>query len=121
MSIIELTDTVNDILKKVSKGNPGALNVCCSMIKKGDERENDSSMGGVAYLLLLDEFEIYGPEIWMLFKDVCDRDLLLTMGMLRACQLGTVTRERLHHAIQNSGYGVDVKKEAVTEWPLPVR
>lgn len=107
MSLIELTDTVNDILKKISKGNPGALSVCMGMIKMGDYREN-TPMGGMAYLLMLDSFEIYGDDIWMLHADVCSQNVLTAMMLLRACQIGKVSREALCHAIQHDGEGIDV-------------
>lgn len=65
-------------------------------------------MGGIGQLVNLDSFNVYGADIWGLFKDVCKQNLVHTVAVLRAVQMGFIGREQLHHAIQNRGEGIDV-------------
>jgi hypothetical protein len=44
----------------------------------------------------------------LLFKDVCGQSIIKTVGMLRAVQLGYCSREKLNHAIDNRGQGIDI-------------
>lgn len=105
---IKLSDTVMDCASKMSEGNPGGLSVCMQMISTGAKIDPDAFGGGVAGLLAMDSLGIYGSRIWMLYKDVCGENLTKTMAMLRAWQLGFLTRSALDHAIDNYGNGVDV-------------
>lgn len=100
-----------DALIKMTEGNPGALTVCMELIKKADAIDPDSLIGGFGKVLTLDTFEIYGPAIWMLYKDVCQQSLVLTIAALRAVQLGFRSPEDLHHAINNRGDGWDAEVE----------
>ena len=56
-----------------------------------------------------DTFEIYEEKIWMLYKDVCGENLVNTLGVLRACQLGIISQAELKHAIESYGDGIDVE------------
>lgn len=96
---IELTDTLIDIFTKLSEGNPGALTILLRMYHEGDKIDPDAAGGGVIHLLSIDSFGIYGPRIWMLYKDVCGSDLVNTLGVLRAVQLGIISRQLLDQAI----------------------
>ena len=107
-SRIQLTDTAMSAAMKMSDGNPGALTVCAMMLKQGAEIDPDSSMGGLGNLLDMDTLGIYGPQIWMLFKDVCSQDLRVTCALLRAWQLGFVSDVGLRAAIDNYGDGIDI-------------
>lgn len=105
---IELTDTPLSAIAKLCDGNPGALTVCCELFKQGAEIDPNAFGGGLSALLSLDSYGIYGPDIWMLFKDVCGQSIPHTIGMLRAVQLGILPESTLKHAIQNRGNGLDV-------------
>jgi hypothetical protein len=63
---IELTDNVNDIMRKMSEGNPGALRVCADILKHGGQIDPDSALGGFGAILSLDTHAIYSSRIWML-------------------------------------------------------
>jgi len=108
MSKIQLTDSVFDVLKKVSEGNPGALNVCMRLIREGEYIDPDNIMGGIGIVLSLDGMEIYGSRIWMLYKDVCKEDLVDMVAELRSRQLGFVSDNDINIAIDNYGKGIDV-------------
>lgn len=108
MTRIDLNDTMQSVVIKMAEGNPGALRVCMDLLAKGEQIDPDDWAGGFGNLLSLDTLAVYGSRIWMLFKDVCDLDLIKTIAMLRAWQLGFTTRESLNYAIDNRGAGLDV-------------
>ena len=105
---IELNDTTMDIIQKMSEGNPGALTVVMRMIAEGAAIDPQGFMGGLGAVLSLDTHRIYGARIWMLYKDVCGEDLMKTLAVLRACQLGELTDIEMQHAIDFRGEGIAV-------------
>jgi hypothetical protein len=90
--------TVVQTVSALAEGNPGALSVCVDILK----------LGSVAPLLLIDSFGIYGSKIWMLYKDVCGQSVSGVIALLQAVQLGELSEDTLHHAIENYGAGIDV-------------
>lgn len=104
---LKLDDTVQDMVIKISEGNPGALTVCLDILKKGKSIDPDGFDSGIGSLLLFDSLSLYGSQIWMLYKDVCGEDLTKTVAMLRAWQLGFISEDNLKHAINNYGNGID--------------
>lgn len=105
---IQLTDSLQDILIKMSEGNPGALTVCLLIMTKGEQIDPDNAMGGLGAVLFLDTLRLYGPKIWMLYKDVCECDLPRMLAMLRAVQLGLVSRTQLKLAVEAYGEGLNI-------------
>ncbi len=105
---IQLTDSPKDMIIKLSDGNPGAVSVLMQLLTRSAAVDPDSAFGPFTYLLNLNAFGIYGPRIWMLYKDVCHEDIVSTMAVLRATQLGIITRATLKHAIDNYGDGLSV-------------
>ena len=110
---INLMDTEKEVLMKLSEEdtggyNPGALNVCMNLLKDGDTIDPQAAFGGMSHLLNLDSYNIYGHRIWMLYKDVCHEDLIRTVAVLRAMQLGIAPEKDVQHAIDNRGQGIDV-------------
>lgn len=99
MSKLDLTDTVQTALFKMSEGNPGGLTVMMQMMQHGDAIDPDGFMGGFGAIMWLDTYEIYGSRIWILYKDVCGCNLLNTFAMIRACQLGFISSTKLNNAI----------------------
>lgn len=105
---IQLTDSIPDVLFKISEGNPGALNVCINILKEGEKIDPDNALGGLGVLLSLDTLGLYGSKIWMLYKDVCDCELSAMLAVLRAWQLGFATADQIHRAVDNRGDGLNV-------------
>lgn len=105
---IELTDTAPDVLQKMSEGNPGALTVCIQLMKQGGDIDPDDVLGGLGKVLTLDTLGVYGPRIWMLYKDVCGQSLPRMVALLRGWQLSVVSKAQLRRAIDNRGEGLDV-------------
>ena len=107
MTKIKLMDTTADALYKMSEGNPGALTACMELLTKAPQIDPDAALGGLHYLLGLDNLKLYGSRIWGLYKDVCGEDLTKTCAVLRAWQLGHLTKAGIDHAIDNRGDGID--------------
>lgn len=121
MAMIRLDMTVHQIVVAMCQGNLGGLSVLCELIKHGGAIDPDDAFGGLGSVLALDDMEVYGSKIWMIFKDVCGEDIGKVIALLRADQLGQlagVTRKKILHAIENRGEGidVDVALKAVREW-----
>lgn len=108
MTRIELSDNLMSIITKLSEGNPGAMTVCMELWDKEKDIDKDSVIQGLGSLLNLDTNEIYGADIWMLYKDVCGEDIEKTIAVLRSCQLGFIPIADLKHGIAHYGDGLDV-------------
>lgn len=115
---ITLEDDILSSVKKLSDGIPGAVVVCAEILKEGEDIDPDGLFGGFGILLMLDAYNIYGVRIWKFYKNVCGENLVKTIACLRACQMGLFPIEKLQHAIDNHGEGIDpvelhkmVKKE----------
>jgi len=85
---IKLDNTTQEILLLLAEGNPGALTVLTKILLTADGIDPDNFLGPFGVLLHLDSNNIYGPSIWMLFKDVCKQDITTMMAVLRCDQLG---------------------------------
>ena len=113
MGRIDMSDTTVSAVIKMADGNPGAVRVCCEILQTAEAIDPDAFGGGLLYLLALDDLGIYGPRIWMLYKDVCNQNLVDTIGVLRAHQLGFVSTSVLNEAINNYGAGLVVEDALV--------
>lgn len=103
---ITLDDSMMNIVMKMADGNPGAVTgnpgavtVLFQLI--ADKNDPDSWAGGLGNLLSLDTLGIYGPDIWVLFKDVCGQNILNVVTVLRAVQLGLYSERNLWNCIDN--------------------
>lgn len=85
---IEITDTMQTAIIKIAEGNPGALTAAMTLCKVAQEVDPDSGFGPLGPLLSLDVEGIYGPNVWILFKDVCQHDPVRVLALFRVCQLG---------------------------------
>jgi hypothetical protein len=106
MTRIDLSDSILSTITKLSEGNPGAMTVCMQLSTKEKDIDKDSAIQGLGSLLSLDTYEIYGADIWMLYKDVCGEDIEKTIAALRSCQLGFTAVSDLKYAIAHYGDGV---------------
>lgn len=64
---INLEDNIEDVIFKMSEGNPGGLTVLIRLMKEFPD--------GLMLLLDLDDMNIRGPQIHVGFKDICGGDL----------------------------------------------
>ena len=95
MSRVELTDSITDVVVKMSDGNPGACSCLADIIKKGALIDPQSFMGSLRPILDMDDMGIYGTSIYVLWSDKCGRDTRRMLVLLRASQLGLFPREKI--------------------------
>ena len=111
---IQLEDNIMSAIMKLGGGNPGALTTLMDLVRNTSVIDPDDIFGGFGALMHLDSFGIYESRIWMLYSDVCDKDLTKVMTLLRGVQLGILSRDQLNKAIDgDNGYG-DPKKLPIT-------
>ncbi len=110
MSRVTLKDTMQDVVIKLAEGVPGALHICMNILKQGAIIDPDGAMDGLGVLLSLDDMQIYGSDIWMLYKDVCNENLVDMLAVLRARQLGYISDLEIVYALRNRGEGLDIRK-----------
>lgn len=99
MGKINLEMNAMDVIMTLSDGNPGAMKVLMDSFEKMPQIDPDDAFGSWGLLIHLDSMEIYGERIWMLYKDLCGQDMVNTIAMARAWQLGIVRSEDLRDAI----------------------
>ena len=105
---IQLKMSVMDIVKVMSEGNPGALRVVMELLTDGGKIDTQDVFEGFGSVMGLDNLDLYGPKIWMLYKDVCGENLSLMIVVLRAVQLGHISDADVKHAVDNYGEGLDL-------------
>lgn len=102
MSRLRLDMNFNDVLFALSDGAPGAITVIMDAFRHGDDIDPEG-MGAWGFVLNLDMMEIYGPRIWMLYKDLCGENLSHTIALVRSVQMGVLHAETLNAAIDGKG------------------
>lgn len=96
---LTLDMSINDIIRAMDEGNPGAMNVCAQMIADGPD--------GFLTITRMDSAHIYGSGIWLLYKDVCSGNMEKMKLILLAEQWGIISNDTLRHAMDNRGQGID--------------
>lgn len=110
---LTLNEALGDAIVKMSEGNPGAVNVLMQLYLHGHEIDPDNLLGGPGVIFALDTNDIYGSDIWVLYKDVCDSDLTIVCALLRAIQLGFMAKGELLAAIATEGMPDSDRRDAL--------
>lgn len=113
MSRIELTDTGMDALVKMAEGNPGAIQAMMDIMEKHDQIDPQAAMGALGAIMILDTWEIYGTDIYILYNDKCGRDVRKMLMIMRATQLGMFSHAKLKEMAADQMRSVDISDE---EW-----
>lgn len=100
---INLTDSVADVVVKMSDGNFGAIALMTQILKEGEAIDPDS-MGAIFQILLFDSFGIYGTDMYVLHSDICGKQLNKTLAVVRAVQLGYFDKSVLKDACSRQDY-----------------
>ncbi len=95
MGRVELTDNMVDVFTKMADGNPGALTAMIDLFKNAQGIDPQGAIGGVGPILSLDQHEIYGSSIYVLYSDKCGRDARQMCVLLRSVQLGFLDASKL--------------------------
>jgi hypothetical protein len=96
----EMDTNVNDLLFRMSEGNPGAIAVLMDGFKKSESIDPDNWAGPLGLVVNLDWLGIYGSRIWILYKDVCGENIARTIAILRSVQMGIISKEDLESAME---------------------
>lgn len=70
-------------------------------------------MGGIGAVMILDTWEIYGTDIYVLWNDKCNRDVRQMLMIMRATQLGFFSHERLQEMASDQMRQINLTDE---EW-----
>lgn len=96
---IELHDSTLTVVSKMCEGNSGAMQILMEMLSpKTNEIDLDNMLGGIGAVLMLDTIGIYGGDIYVLHNDICGRDMVMTIAVIRAVQLGFLDGPTLKNA-----------------------
>lgn len=103
---INFSDSTQDVLVKMSEGNPGALTVLMELLKRDDP-------GALMVLLSLDDMNMRGSQIWVGYKDHSGSDIERFARCITdrdADMVATVNAECFHPDLDIEGY----KEKAVS-------
>ena len=94
--------SVDDMLLKLSRGNPGAVVALLMMMENSTKIDPQAWSKDMHPLLQLFELNIKGSHINVFLRDTCSCDLVTVFAMFRAVQLGFLPLEELKTAIYNA-------------------
>jgi len=113
MSRIELTDSGMDALIKMAEGIPGAVVAMTEILKHHNSIDPQAVMGGMGAILILDTWEIYGSDIYVLYNDKCNKDVRKMLMIMRATQFGLFSQTRLQEMAADQRHQINLTEE---EW-----
>lgn len=96
---IDLNDSFQQAVIKMVDGNPGAIGALMAMCMASPEVDPDAALGPYTPMLSLDVMDVYGSDIYVYFKEVCNRDVVTALGLLRAQQLGFIDERTIKQMI----------------------
>ncbi len=96
---LTLEDTGMEAMMKLAQGNPGAITALMEIVSKHKYIDPQSALGFFGVLFDFDEKEIYGPDIWILYKDCCGQKVDNLIACMRAVQLGIKPNSWLKESI----------------------
>jgi hypothetical protein len=91
---ITFNDSPTDAILKVSKNNPGAGVAISQMMETVSKVDPDSTLGAIGVVFKLDDLEVYGEDVHMLYKYHCGQDPKRLLLLMRAVYLGLFSLEK---------------------------
>lgn len=82
-----------DLLVQMSQGNPGAAMALADLAEIKPD-----------YILLIDSYGIKGSDIYVLYSDICGRDVFKMIGVLKATHEGRFDLSILKDACSRQDY-----------------
>jgi len=101
---IKMGDTLTQTVMKMTDGNPGAAQAMIMMLNCNAKIDPESALGQFSGMVSLDSFGIFGTDIYVLWSDICGKDMPKMLAVLRSVQLGFFTREVLRDACSRQDY-----------------
>lgn len=118
MSRVRLMMTMSEAVGVMSDGKPGPINVLMMLLTAGAVIDPRAGLGGFQYVAWLDDFGIYGDDIFRLYKTVCNCSLITMMALFRGWNVGTVTKATIHELLRE---GQPMTDEEITRLITGVR
>lgn len=100
MSKINLKDTVQDVIVKLSEGNPGALTTLTELANS-----YKNFLDVVPDYLTIDMMGLYGSKLYMLWNDCCNRNIEKFKQIIKLYREGKITSIDIDDRVKNVGYG----------------
>lgn len=94
---INLGGTTLEAIVSMCEGNPGAAVALSELIKNDEEN-------GLVMMLWLDEWGIYGTDIWVLYSDICAKDIKKMAAVLLATSRRKFDSKLLANAAHRQDY-----------------
>jgi len=85
---INLHDNFQELLMKMSEGNPGGLSVLMQIAKEFSKCPEDAFI----HMMLLDDMNIRGSQIWMGYKDYCGSDIKKFIQCIKEKNQGMINK-----------------------------
>ena len=104
MERINLQDSNVSAIHKMAEGNHGAARALIEIWSNCPSIDPINGLGGLGPILMLDTLGIYADQIWVLFSDICDRNVARTIAVIRAAQLGHIDGNLLKKACNRQDY-----------------
>jgi hypothetical protein len=105
MSRIYPEATMYEVIYAITEGNPGAVRVAAEAISASPIIDPQNILGHIGPIIMLDTYRVYGEDIWVLYKDICDQHIGKMIGVLRAVQLGIIGGGQLDSVIYHTKRG----------------
>lgn len=113
MSRISLSDGFQDVIIKMTDGNPGAISALIELSNEVTDIDPDNDFGPFGPALSFDTYEIYGSSIYVIWNDKCFRESRKTLLLLKAVQLGILQKSRLQAMAADQTGSINLTAE---EW-----
>jgi len=109
MSRIDLEDDLLTASMKMTDGNSGASAAIGELRAKWPTIDPQSAMGHFTPIMFLDTLEIYGQDIWVLWKDCCRHEAKKFAILLRGNQLGLIDCYSIKQASLRFNHGTPIE------------
>ena len=86
-----------------------------AIMEKHNDIDPQAIMGGLGAIMILDTWEIYGSDIYILWNDKCGRDVRQMLMLMRATQLGFFSHERLREMAGDQMRQVNITDEEMED------
>lgn len=106
--IITENMTVVEAAAKLAKGNPGAAQALLALMRDTAIVDPDCIFEEWAPLFDCDHLDLYGPDIWILYKDICKFNTANMLAVFRAVQFGQISAKTVQAAVASGRNGSDL-------------
>jgi len=110
MSKLTLEDTFITTITKMSDGNLGAINALMQTAENL-KRIDPQCVDVIMLLLFLDDMEIYGTDIYVLYNDKCNKDIRKFLMLMRAVQFGFLPQIKLKEMSKDQMREINLTEE----------